>query len=411
MTMEVPRRTLPLDNANLPKDTPIIGLGCSSFSHFFWSEEELKEAGGASQWTPETMIRSHAHVQEWIQTIHYAINECAITLLDTAPWYGHGTSEVVLGWALDELFEKTPRASLTINTKVGRYEDDVTKQFDFGFYATMQSVERSLKRMKCDYINVLQLHDPEYAPTLEVLLDETIPALIECRKKGWCKALGMTGYPLEVQHQVLEATMKKYGEPVFDQALTYCHYNLHDSSLFDRPITGDNNKSYADFVADNKIVLMAAAPLSMGLLTHAGPPEWHPASDALKEACKNAASICEKEEHVNISALAIMVALANPKITCTLLGMRNVAQVKLAAETAARFSKVPASTTEPEDILKQVLSESEYKTWQVLTDKENGPFAKVWTDGTFRWDGSKDGAEFWKQVEGAKSESWQCPPR
>lgn len=407
----VPRRKLPLENPNLPKDVPIVGLGCSSFSHFFWSENELEQAGGVSMWTPETMVQSHAHVQEWIRTIHYAITDCGITLLDTAPWYGHGTSEVVMGWAFEELFLKQKtitRAQLTINTKVGRYEDDVTKQFDFSFDATIQSAERSLKRMKCQYIDVLQLHDPEFAPTLESLLEETIPAMVECRKRGWCKALGMTGYPLEVQHQILEATMKKYGEPIFDQALTYCHYNLHDASLFDRVITDDKSSTYAEFVASNNMVLLAAAPLSMGLLTHAGPPEWHPASDTLKGACQAAARICE-EKAVNVSALAIMVALANPQIPCTLLGMKNVEQVQMATDTAARFAQV--SATEAEDILKEVLTESEYAMWQILKDEDRGPFATVWADGTFRWDGSKDGIEFWKQVEGVDAFAWQSTPR
>ena len=56
-----------------------------------------------------------------------------MTLLDTAPWYGHGTSEVVVGWALQELLRdnQIQRNDLTINTKIGRYEADLTRQFDF----------------------------------------------------------------------------------------------------------------------------------------------------------------------------------------------------------------------------------------------------------------------------------------
>jgi L-galactose dehydrogenase len=408
--MIVPRRRLALENPNLPNDAPIIGLGCSSFSHFFWSDEELVAAGGASRWTPETMDRSHRHVQDWIRTIHYAIQECGITLMDTAPWYGHGTSEVVLGWALDELLLKCSdlRPSLTINTKVGRYEEEPSKQFDFSFDGTIKSVERSLKRMNCQYIDVLQLHDPEFAPTLSVLLDETIPAMILCRSKGWCRALGITGYPLEVQHQILVATMKKYGEPVFDQALTYCHYNLHDSSLETRPIN-DERESFTDFVTAHKMALMAAAPLSMGLLTHAAPPDWHPASAALKVACRNAAMLCQ-QHGVNVSTLAIVFALANPRVPCTLLGMKNIEQVKLAADTAARFATVAATEIEPRAILEQVLCESEHAVWLKLNDPTNGPFAAVWRDGDFRWDGSETGFKFWTQVEGSHAEKWQCPP-
>jgi aryl-alcohol dehydrogenase-like predicted oxidoreductase len=410
LAMVVPRRVLALENPNLPKDAPIIGLGCSSFSHFFWSEDELAMAGGVTQWTPETIDRHHSQVQGWIRTIHYAIQECGISLLDTAPWYGHGTSEVVLGWALDELLSNQPgsRDSLTINTKVGRYEANISRQFDFTFDTTIKSVERSLQRMKCMYIDVLQLHDPEFAPTLSVLLDETIPAMIECRNKGWCKALGITGYPLEVQHQILLETVKKYGEPVFDQSLTYGHYNLHDSSLVTRPVS-DEGKSFADFVADLQMELMAAAPLSMGLLTHNPPPDWHPASVALKEACHEAASYCE-QHGINISSLAIVVALANPKISCTLLGMKSVEQVTFAAEIASKFANVPQTETDPEAILRQVFNEREYAVWLHLNDATNSPFATIWKDGSFRWDGASGGVSFWTQVEGAKAINWQRPP-
>ena len=41
------------------------------------------------------------------------------------------------------------------------------------------------------------------------------------------------------------------------------------------------------------MTIIAAAPLSMGLLTRNGPPDWHPATRAIKDACKEAACICD----------------------------------------------------------------------------------------------------------------------
>ena len=52
--------------------------------------------------------------------------------------------------------------------------------------------------------------------------------------------------------------------------------------------------------------MMAAAPLSMGLLAHNPPTFWHPASDALKEACRDAANIAKKNG-VDLPMLAILV--------------------------------------------------------------------------------------------------------
>lgn len=81
-------------------------------------------------------------------SFRHAVLDRGIYLLDTAPWYGHGTSEKVVGYALDTLLlsgsddDSNPtrprtgslsRSNLIINTKVGRYEADPLKQFDFSY--------------------------------------------------------------------------------------------------------------------------------------------------------------------------------------------------------------------------------------------------------------------------------------
>lgn len=190
-------------NARLPSTSvSIIGLGGSSFSTFFWTSQDWENIA-QDQWTVQSLDRSHPRVREWIRTIQYAVQEAGIMLLDTAPWYGHGTSEVVIGWAMQELrwTDTAIREKIIINTKVGRYEADPYRQFDFSAAATLRSVERSLDRLHCDgYVDVLQLHDPEFAPSLEILLNETIPSMLICQKKGWCRALGMTGKPFSIGH-------------------------------------------------------------------------------------------------------------------------------------------------------------------------------------------------------------------
>jgi L-galactose dehydrogenase len=485
-----------VNNEKLSPTLPIVGLGCSSFSTFFWSKEDDEKASQQQQqsssssqshpWEPDTMDQSHPVVQEWIRTIQEAIVEHGITLLDTAPWYGHGTSEVVIGWAMQKLLvensdsdnllsssdgsmplkmaktrQRIPRHELVINTKIGRYEADPIQQFDFSKEATLASVQRSLQRMKCQYIDVLQLHDPEFAPSLEQLLHETIPAMVTCRSNGWCRALGMTGYPLEVQYQILQRTFDKdtatsgiSATSIWDQTLTYGHFNLHDKSLVSQPILklkpsvavavpqfsredednrdkddndddDDDNgiayQSFAEFCQTHNLSLMAAAPLSMGLFTKRGPPEWHPASSDLVEACSAAVTICNNH-HVDISSLAMLVALSNPVIPCTLVGMKTVAEVEAAVAVANRFHNVVGGTAASknggddddrsrsswQDILKQVLTHEEYKAWKQLNDPEEGPFATVWKNGTYRWDGIRGVKAFWDQVKEANAVAWQA---
>ena len=178
--------------------------------------------------------------------------------------------------------------------------------------------------MNCDYIDVLQLHDPEFAPSMDVLMEETIPALLECKKRGWAKAIGLTGYPLEVQHEILVKCSEHFkDELIFGQSLVYCHNNLHDMSLFrDRCFTPSSNESdgdetqqllstnkltFAKYCELNKINLMCAAPLSMGLLTDSRPPSWHPAPPLLQKACAEATASC-RSKGINISSLAILVS-------------------------------------------------------------------------------------------------------
>lgn len=406
-SLKVPQRNLEYGRSTLPSSMPIIGLGCSSFSTFFWDSRERGREGG--KWTPQDMDRTHPRVQEWIRTIHCAI-ECGISLLDTAPWYGHGTSEVVIGWALEEILgegSSVARDDLIINTKVGRYEADPQKQFDFSKEATLTSVERSLERMKCQYINVLQLHDPEFAPTLDIIMEETIPAMVECRDKGKCRALGMTGYPLCVQYQILQRSLETHGPSIWDQSLVYGHFNMHDTSLFSRLLANNSNgRSFFEFCDNQTMTLMAAAPLSMGLLTKDGPPEWHPATKALKDACREAASICSTY-NVDIATLAIIKALSDPRIPCTLLGMKNVEQVKAAVEVAGRFRTVDRGTRDPKEILKHVLTKDESKVMEILEDPTSGPFAIVSTTGEYQWDGVQQAIDFWKTVDGVETEAWQ----
>eukprot|EP00804_Cyclotella_cryptica_P007411 CCRYP_002619-RA/>CCRYP_002619-RA protein AED:0.26 eAED:0.26 QI:185/1/1/1/1/0.66/3/1686/543 len=166
-TGKVPRRKYGrFSNGRLPPCLPMIGLGCSSFSTFFSSADG--DDDDDADLTVETITRDIPVVQGWIETIRHAVLDRGIFLLDTAPWYGHGTSEIVVGYALDtilindegfdaghdysdhvtvttgseEKFSKPkrrtrtgllPRSSVIVNTKVGRYEADPLRQFDFSY--------------------------------------------------------------------------------------------------------------------------------------------------------------------------------------------------------------------------------------------------------------------------------------
>jgi L-galactose dehydrogenase len=384
--------------------------------------------------------------------------------------HGHGVSETVVGWALDELwggsgsgsgdgdeddlatsgkagtrraevaagiikneddnnnedkrFKGTRslirRTDITINTKVGRYEADPLHMFDFTYQTTIESARRSLQRLHVTYVDVLQLHDPEFAPSLEILLDETIPALLHCRDEiGVCRAIGLTGYPLPVQDQILRASLDRFGANVWDHALTYAHYNLHDRSLVTSPLFtkwscyssggDDDGNDDDDDGPYNSMPILSAAPLSMGLLTQAGPPVWHPAPAALKEACRAAAQLCRLSRfhldhvEVDIAHLAIAYAVSqDERIPCTILGMKSVKQV----QDMQRFiNRRPVLTSAEQGLIDEIL------------DPTNGPFAAAANDDgapiPCQWDGVEQAILFWqsldtKDVDKAPFVRWQA---
>lgn len=157
------------------------------------------------------------------------------------------------------------------------------------------------------------------------------------------------------------------------------------------------------------IQVLAAAPLSMGLLTNRGPPEWHPASPDLQLACRRAAEICQ-QHHVDISTLAILFALSNSKIPTTVVGMSTIEEVKAVHNIALRFLNVDTTSLIPfsqNEMLQRILSTDERNVLDVLQDRVDGPFASVWLNGSYQWDGIAIAHEFWQLVPEQPVVDWQ----
>ncbi|KAJ8966495.1 hypothetical protein NQ317_005850 [Molorchus minor] len=90
-------------------------------------------------------------IEECKRTVHDALRK-GINIIDTAPFYGHGVSEEVLGKCLEGI----PRKAYYLNTKVGRYDKDIKIQFNFTAEKTRQSVDTSLRRLGVDYVDIIQ---------------------------------------------------------------------------------------------------------------------------------------------------------------------------------------------------------------------------------------------------------------
>ena len=120
-----------------------------------------------------------------IATIHRALAE-GITLIDTAPAYGQGHSEEVVGRALSG-----KRADVVIATKVGLAWDEQGNVHRDGSRARiMKEIEDSLKRLQTDYIDIYQVHWPDPARPI----DETAEAMRRLFDSGKIRAIGVSNF-------------------------------------------------------------------------------------------------------------------------------------------------------------------------------------------------------------------------
>jgi len=89
-------------------------------------------------------------------------------------------------------------------------------------------VNKSLNLLGLDYIDIIQVHDVEFALSIDVILNETLPTLEKLKKQGKVKMIGITGYPIEPLDQIIE----KSTVPI-DMVLCYTRGSMADQRLAD----------------------------------------------------------------------------------------------------------------------------------------------------------------------------------
>ncbi|RIB07474.1 NADP-dependent oxidoreductase domain-containing protein, partial [Gigaspora rosea] len=251
--------------------------------------------------------------------------ELGINAFDTSPYYGD--SEQILGSVLSSLSDKYPRSHYYIITKVGRY--GLNKQdFDYSPKRARESVEESRRRLKTDYLDVVYAHDVEFVDIDEVVGDcGVLIELFKLKKEGKIKYVGISGYPLDILLKI--ATIQYERNQPLDIVQSYSHYCLQNTLL---------SNHIPKFKSFGVKYLMNASPLSMGLLTETGPPQWHPAPAKLRSVISKCASYA-KENGFNISKLAIQFSLEWDGTDSTVIGLSNRKQVE---EAIAWFNEVLA---------------------------------------------------------------------
>lgn len=235
------------------------------------------------------------------RAVHFAIDH-GINFFDVSPYYGLTLAEERLGQALDGR-----RKEVILATKCGRYGVDV---FDFSAEHIREGLHASLKRLRTDHVDLLQVHDVEFGD-VDQIIHETIPTMRRLQQEGKTRYIGITGYPLQVLVKIMEAV------PV-DTVLSYCRYDL---------LCDDLDTILAPSAEQQGIGVINASGLHMGVLTDRGAPEWHPAPTAVRDAGRQAAEFCRSQGE-DLSELALQFCFQYPRVASTLVGMSDVEEVR-----------------------------------------------------------------------------------
>lgn len=158
-----------MDTTTLPKfDNTVsrVGLGTWAIGGWQWGGTDERQA---------------------IDTILSALDR-GINFIDTAPVYGFGRSEEIVGKALDEYGN---REDVVLATKVGLdWDDDESVVRCSTPERVREEIADSLERLGTDYVDLYQVHWPD--PLVPV--DETASALRELRNEGLIRAIGVSNF-------------------------------------------------------------------------------------------------------------------------------------------------------------------------------------------------------------------------
>lgn len=271
-----------------------LTLGCWAFA-------------GGTEWGDQDESES-------IRTIHSALDQ-GVTSLDTAPGYGGGESERIVGKALVGRRDKT-----FIATKIS---DGVSTES-----AIKESCETSLGLLQTDYIDLLQVHWADH----KVPFEETIAALKGLKDAGKVKHIGVCNFGVIDTNGWLAA-----GGELFSNQLPY--------SLLSRAIEYE----IAPQCLEKEIGVLAYSPIMQGLLTgkfktaddvpdgrarsrHFNtnrPLARHGGPGCEAETFAAIAKVGEIADGLNVSmtALALAWVVNQPAITSGIIGARNPDQV------------------------------------------------------------------------------------
>ncbi|GAB3897655.1 aldo/keto reductase [Spirosoma agri] len=235
-----------------------------------------------------------------IALLHSAF-ENGITLFDTADLYDQGANETTVGNAFAGI-----RQQVVLATKVGNqwradgsgWDWNPTKAY------ILQAVEKSLKRLQTDYIDLYQLH----GGTLDDPIDETIEAFELLKQQGKIREYGISSIRPNVIQQWIDRSA---------MVSVMMQYSLLDR----RP-----EETSLDLLHEHQISVLARGSLAKGLLVNKpAKPYLTYTAEAVRRAADAIAALSDADR--NSTATAIQFVLRHPAVATAVVGIRTGEQL------------------------------------------------------------------------------------
>jgi D-threo-aldose 1-dehydrogenase len=275
-----------------------------------------------------------------------AAAEAGIAYFDTAPLYGYGRSELLLGHVLRDL----PREKFVLSTKVGRVLEPganremppgwrpgglpFVPRLDYTADGLRSSLEQSLLRIGLEHVDIVYLHDIDRhalgsderaAEALSVVVETGYQALREMKEAGLIRAIG------------LGVNQPEWALRVAKSVDLDCIMIAGRYTLLNREAAGE----LIPFCENRGIALIAAGPYNGGVLADPGAslfnyrpitPERAPALARIRDLAA--------DHGVSLRAAALQFALRNPAIASVVVGA--VSREQILENVACLESAIPA---------------------------------------------------------------------
>lgn len=281
---------------------------------------------------------TYAVAEEHALTAIRAFFDGPINFLDTAASYGDGESERRIGVVLRERGGVPP--GFVVATKADR--DMQTGDFSGG--QIRRSVERSLRLLGLDRLQLCYLHDPEQMPFEQAMAPGgAVEALQRCKDEGLIAHIGVAGGPIDVMIRYVETD-------AFEAVISHNRYTLLNATA--GPLW--------DVARQRGVAAVNAAPYASGILAK-GPSAYpryvyQDAGGEIIARARRLEEICARH-NVPLAAAALQVSLRDPRIVSTIVGMSHserlaqtmvLAQHPIPDEVWSELEAVPRQTEDPE---------------------------------------------------------------